>query len=153
MRLSIVLVLVGILGCSQAVSVDEKGIAPDFTLSSIDGGQVSLSDFRGQKDVLAVFWATWCPYCVEEIPSLNKMAEEGKVTVLGIDIKEGLEKVSSFAQKKEIKYKILLDPDGNVAQGYGVVGIPLNVLIDKEGRIIYKGHSIEEVERILKSGA
>lgn len=151
MRLSIILVLVGILGCSQAGSVEEKGIAPEFSLKATDGSQIGLSDFRGRENVLAVFWATWCPYCIEEIPDLNKIVDTGKVKVLGIDVKEDAGGVKSFAQKKGIKYNILIDADGKVAQEYGVVGIPLNVLIDKEGKIIYKGHSIEEVEEIIKS--
>lgn len=152
MKYIIIFFLVAILGCSQAVSVEEKGQASDFILDDLEGSKVSLSDLSKEKPVLLVFWATWCPFCIEEIPALNKIADahKDKVGIAGIDIKENVEKVKSFAQKKEIKYSILLDSTGSVAQKYGVLGIPTNVLIDKDGKILYSGHSIEEVEKIIE---
>lgn len=150
-RFLLLIILFGIVGCSQAVSVEENELAEDFTLNRIDGKRISLSDFRDKKLVLAVFWATWCPYCVEEIPILNQMVDEykDKVEILGIDIKENAEKVNSFSEKKGVKYTILLDTNGEIAKKYGVLGIPTNVLIDKDGKILYKGHSIEECKRII----
>lgn len=155
MRLSTIVLsffLIGIIGCSQAVSVEEKGQASDFTLDNLDGSKVSLLDLRKEKPVLLVFWATWCPFCIEEISVLNKMVDKykDKVGIVGIDIKENADKVKSFAQKKEIKYNILLDSTGSVAQKYGVLGIPTNVLIGKDGKILYNGHSIEEAEEIIE---
>lgn len=151
MRAFIVLLsLISVFGCSRAVSVEKDELAPDFTLSSIEGATISLSDYRDKKPVLAVFWATWCPFCVEEILVLNKISGEYEnLVVLGINIKESLEKVSGFARTKWMNYTILLDSTGSVAQDYGVRGIPTNVLIDKDGKILYKGHSIEECERII----
>lgn len=135
-----------IAGCSQAGSATENNPAPEFTLNGIDGVKTSLSDLRGKSIVLLVFWATWCPYCVEEIPELNKMADEykDKVQIIAIDIKEDLNRVTEFAKKRNIKYKILLDSTGEIAQKYRVRGIPANVLIDKDGKMLYNGNSLQD---------
>lgn len=152
MRILVIGLLIGVLGCSQAISVEKGELAPDFTLDSIDGRKVTLTDYRYEKVILLVFWATWCPFCVEEIPELNRIVDnyKDKVEVLGIDIREDLKHVRGFIEKKGIKYTVLLDSTGEVAKRYGVVGIPKNVLIDKEGRILYKGHSVEECEEKIK---
>lgn len=147
-KIFLVLILICILSCAKAASVKKEDLAQDFTLSTIDGANISLSDYKGKKSVLVVFWATWCPYCVEEIPALNKM--KGKyydgIEILGINIKESPEKVGNFVKERNMKYTILLDSAGEVARKYGVSGIPMNILIDRDWKIIYKGHSIEECE-------
>lgn len=139
------------MGLIRTLHADNE-IAQDFTLDSLDKTKVSLSDFKNKSMVLAVFWATWCPFCVEEIPELNKMANEykEKVEILGINIKEASKKVSDFSKKKGIKYTILFDTKGETAQKYKVVGIPMNVLIDKDGKILYSGHSLEECKKSIK---
>ncbi|MFH1825308.1 MAG: TlpA disulfide reductase family protein [Candidatus Firestonebacteria bacterium] len=128
--------------------------APDFSLKDLSGKQVNLKDFTDKKVVLLLFWTTWCGYCVQEIPELKKLQEEFKdkdLEILAINIKESKEKVESFVSKKGIKYIILLD-DGAVAKKYNVVGIPTNVIIDKNGNIKSYGDlpSIDFIEKIIK---
>ena len=127
---------------STGSSTFEQGsTAADFTLKDLKGNDTTLSSFRGKK-VLLVFGATWCPYCVEEIPQLNAFYErhlDNDVKILSIDIKESLVKVTNFAQKQKIKYTVLLDLEGKVANQYNVYGIPTNILIDENGLIEYRG--------------
>lgn len=133
------------LNCSAASSLDERGgtkAAPDFALRNIRGEEVALSQFKGKNNVLLVFGATWCLYCVDEIPELKEIYERYKdreVKLIYIDIQESQQKVSSFAKKHSIPYTVLLDIDGDVARAYGVSGIPHQVIIDKKGLIYYKG--------------
>ncbi|MBI4335889.1 MAG: TlpA family protein disulfide reductase, partial [Candidatus Omnitrophica bacterium] len=90
------------------------------------------------------FWATWCPSCREEIPELRDLNKEYKdkgLKILAVDIGESQKKVDSFAKQQGIEYTILLDLDNRVANQYGVMGIPTNILIDKEGNIAYRGTS------------
>lgn len=115
--------------------------APDFTLKDLKGTDVTLSSFRGKK-VLLVFGATWCPYCVDEVPHLNAFFDKHRdkdVKILNVDIRESVAKVANFVEKHSIKYTVLLDTDGKVAAQYEVLGIPANVLIDESGMIKYKG--------------
>ena len=139
------------VGCSQTKAPIEQsgGKAPDFSLDNIKGGKISLSDYKGKDNVLLVFWATWCPFCVEEIPELNKLTDthKDKFKIIGIDIKEDSEKVKNFVEKRTIRYDMVIDTTGSVAQSYGVIGIPTNVLIDKDGNILYKGNSLDECKK------
>jgi thiol-disulfide isomerase/thioredoxin len=125
--------------------------AMDFTLQSIRNQKVSLTDFLGNKIILLNFWATWCPYCVAEIPHLNKIEKSlsGQVKFLSIDIGEKPERVQSFAQKKEILFDILLDQQGEVARRYRVKGTPTNIVIDKKGNIVYYGYELDKAEQVI----
>jgi len=138
-------------GCSNAATVEQKA-SDDFTLENLDGAKISLSDYQNKSMVLLVFWATWCPSCRAEIPELNKMTDEykGKLEILGINIKETQKKIFDFKQKTKVNYQILLDSKGVIAQKYKVVGIPTNILIDKDGKILYSGYSLEDCKKVIK---
>ncbi len=112
--------------------------APDFTLKDLSGTAHLLSEYRG-KTVLLNFTTTWCPYCKKDIPNLKKMYDTYKdqgFELIAIYIQESDKKVASFAEHYELPYTVLLDPDGSVAQTYGVRGVPTKVLIDKNGTIL-----------------
>ncbi|MEW5945544.1 MAG: TlpA disulfide reductase family protein [bacterium] len=133
--------------------------APLFTLRDLEGGEVALRDFRGKKFVFLSFWATWCASCREEMPVLDRIHEKfGRkgLVVLGVNVQESEKKVKSFIKKLGVKYPILLDGDGKVANlSYHLYGIPANFIINREGVIIYEGASIPEnheryFERLLE---
>jgi len=127
--------------------------APDFTLKDLNGNDVTLSSFKGKK-VLLSFGATWCPYCVKEVPELNAFYGKHKdmdVKIINIDIQESIAKVKSFVQKQGIKYTVVIDPDGKVSGQYNVYGIPAIFLIDENGIIKYSGSTPEGgFEALLK---
>jgi peroxiredoxin len=130
-------------------SIEEK--APDFTLKDLDGKEVKLSDYKG-KTVMLVFSATWCPHCREEIPHLKEVYSryQGQdFILLNIDIQESREKVSSFAAKNELPYRVLLDENGGVAMSYEVGGVPNIVVINKDGLIVCK--SCRGIDTTLKA--
>ncbi|MCQ9208565.1 MAG: TlpA family protein disulfide reductase [Omnitrophica bacterium] len=122
-------------------------IASDFTLTTVDGEKIVLSDILRTRKAVLKFWATWCPYCREVIPQMEKFYRENKdkVAVIGIDIKESKTKVENFIRKIEISYPIALDTDGSVARLYKVRGVPTIVVVDKDSKIIYYGHSVQEM--------
>ena len=115
--------------------------APDFTLSDTDGNTISLSNYEGQT-VMVVFWATWCPYCVQEIPAINAVYEKYKeqgLVVLGVNAGEQSDKVSKYQNSHNISYPILLDTKGTIQNRYRVSGIPAHFVINANGKIIYVG--------------
>jgi peroxiredoxin len=127
---------------NRTVGRNEGDIAPDFSLYDTNGKPHKLKDVLGKKAVLLVFWATWCPYCVEEIPELNKIYQEYSqkgLEVLAVNIAEKSNKVSRFVVNRGINYTVLLDIDGKVADLYQVQGIPLNMILNKNGVILHKG--------------
>ena len=113
--------------------------APGFTLRDPDGKSISLSDFRG-KFVLLNFWATWCPPCVKEMPSMDRLADklaQWPFVVLGISLdEEGAEKVKPFLARLGVRFPIALDPRSEVSSRYGARDLPSTFLINPEGNVI-----------------
>ena len=112
--------------------------APDFVLKDLNDKEVKLSDYRG-KVVLLNFSTTWCPHCRTIIPYLIELHDHYKdkdFVILNIDIQESKERVSAFAAKYKIPYRVLLDTDAKVAILYKVVGVPNLILIDRDGIIV-----------------
>lgn len=112
-------------------------LAPDFTLPTLDGQDISLHDLRG-KAVLLNFWATWCPSCRAEKPHLiaayNDFADRGLV-MLGVNVGESPSLVREYVIQKGIPFPVLLDTETEVAKLYQVRGIPATFLIDGQGII------------------
>ncbi|MGO1819198.1 MAG: TlpA family protein disulfide reductase [Senegalia sp. (in: firmicutes)] len=117
----------------------EKGKpAPDFTLKTLNGEDASLSDYKG-KIVLINFWATWCKYCDEEMPDLEKLYNENKddLVVLAVDVGEEEEKVRDYIEKGGYTFPVLLDKNSSIAQkNYYVSAYPTSYFIDEDGNLI-----------------
>ncbi len=126
----------------------------DFTLPDASGKDVSLGRFIGKGPVLLAFWATWCPHCNESVPEINRMHGEaeryGGLRILALDFMESREKVTAFVSSKKVLYTVLLDRSGRVARKYKVVGIPTYILIDRNGKVAYRGHELPDPERHLR---
>ncbi|MGE5279944.1 MAG: peroxiredoxin family protein [Deltaproteobacteria bacterium] len=156
MRKSLVVVLcVSFLGAltapgfaSAAVrspsTVDRTDAAPDFRLQSVGGRSVALSDYRG-KGVVLFFFTTWCPYCMQKFPLLEKKSaelEEAGVVLLPIDVGESRDKVASFREKRKVDLDILLDTAMSAARDYGVLGVPTFFLVNADGAVVYDGNDL-----------
>ena len=112
----------------------------DFVLDEVHGNKVSLSALRG-KVVVVNFWATWCPPCRTEMPSMERLYRELKgsgLALLAVDVKENKKQVADFIRDFGLSFPALLDTDGRVSRSYGTVGLPNTYLIDRKGRLI--GH-------------
>jgi len=114
------------------------GDSPDFTLKQLDGTDFTLSSLKG-KVILLDFWATWCGYCVDEIPDLialrNDYADKG-FEVVGVSLDKRKETVKKFAEKNGIKY-ILVMGDDKIGDKYNISrGIPTTFIIDKDGNSV-----------------
>ncbi len=159
----ILLMLVSALlvaGCSpnSTPTQDAKigSVAPTFELYNLEQELVSLSDFRG-KPVLINFWATWCPYCRDEMPYLQKVYEEWStkgLVLLAVDKGENAAQVREFTQSSNLSFPVLLDTGESIAQKYNIRGIPTTFFIDKDGIIqdikIGAFLSKAEIEKSLK---
>ena len=113
----------------------QSKIAPDFSLSDLDGRTVRLSDLRG-KVVLVNLWATWCPPCLAEMPdlaALYKAHQAEGLVILGVNDQEYEETVAEFLARNPLPYPVLLDPDSRVSRVYGVDYLPASFVIDRRG--------------------
>lgn len=113
--------------------------APDFTLKDINGNSVTLSSLKG-KIVLLKFWATWCPPCREEIPSVNsldKLLKNRGLVILSVSVDNSTSKIKDFVKKHPINNTILIDDTMKVAKSlYKAFKLPMSFLIDKKGVIV-----------------
>ncbi|HCO92643.1 MAG TPA: hypothetical protein DIU00_01620 [Phycisphaerales bacterium] len=129
--------------------------APDFTLTDIAGKKHKLSDYRG-KNVLIVFWATWCGPCIREIPDLIKLrntVSQDKLAILAIS-NEDPGKVKKFVTQAKMNYTILLDPGVLPAPYNTIRAIPSSFFIDSDGKIKLGSTgmvSLEEIKAIFEA--
>lgn len=120
------------------IRFDKKIKAPDFSLKRLNGSEVRLEDLRG-KLVFLNFWATWCPPCRAEMPSMEKLYTEfgdRDFVMLAVNLRENAERVATFKRRLELSFPILLDSDGTIGLTYGVRSIPTTYLIDQNGYLI-----------------
>lgn len=133
------------LNISCAYSGSDKAAAVStFSLNGADGKNFNLDEILGKKTIMLIFFATWCPYCRDEVPELKELSNAYKdkgVEIIAIDIKESEQKIKSFIAENKINYKVLMDTDGKVARMYKVVGIPHAIIIDKDKNIRFRGVS------------
>jgi peroxiredoxin len=120
-----------------AAGAQSPRLAPDFTLPDLNGRQVKLSDFRG-KLIVIDFWATWCPPCEFQIPVLNSLYDshhDRDVVILGVSVDtDGPEAVRAYAEKRQVRYEILLGSE-SLAREFGAPGFPSLIVVGPDGFI------------------
>ena len=119
---------------------------PDFTLPVLRGeGPVAFSEVNKDSPVLIVFWASWCPNCIDEIPELNeiqkKFSPQG-LKIFAVNVEESKEEILEFQKTHRMDYPVLLDGKGETAEKFGLAGIPAAVLAQKGGKVLYFGFSL-----------
>lgn len=126
------------------IGIKQGELAPDFTLHTLQGESVTLSDFRG-KHVILNFWATWCPPCRAEMPDMQAYydghRENDNFVILAVNLtatESNRGNIQPFIDELGLTFPILLDEDSEVANTYEVVGYPTSYFIDDRGMIQYK---------------
>ena len=120
------------------------GPAPNFTLKSLGGKNLKLSEMTGNV-VLINFWASWCGPCREEMPLLNDLHNKYQplgFTVLGINVEEQVDSARGFLKNFPVDFPILLDSSNQVSKLYEVIAMPTTVVVDRDGkmRYLHKGY-------------
>ena len=137
--LLVVFLLVGCQSGPPRSSVTVGEAAPDFTLVNMEGDMVSLSDYLGQV-VIINFWATWCPPCREEKPTMERLYQKYKdegLVFLAVNVEaDGHQVVSQYLLRHPYSFPILLDARANVQGLYGVFRYPESYIIDRDGIVV-----------------
>jgi peroxiredoxin len=121
------------------VATGVRAAAPDFTLPARDGGKLRLSELKGQV-VMINFWATWCGPCRQEMPLLQQIQAKYEplgFTLLGINVEPDSAEAQAWLTKVPVSFPILFDRQNQVAESFGVEGMPSSVFIDRSGNVRY----------------
>jgi len=143
------LLLVSLLGLPVAESVAaDSHIRPiakpypahEFRLKDLDDNLVSLADLKG-KTVIINFWATWCPPCRKELPSMQrtyKKYKNEKLVILGINVGENWDVIAPFLSPFNIEFPILLDTDSSELTTWKAIGLPTSFVVDGKGMVTHR---------------
>ncbi|WP_040227769.1 TlpA disulfide reductase family protein [Bhargavaea cecembensis] len=128
------------------VGIGQGQLAPDFTLKTLDGGEMTLSDLRGKKVILN-FWASWCGPCRAEMPHMEKFftdeAEEAGVEIVAVNLSASergndekvMSNITGFVEEFGMTFPVLLDSDGQQGETYKVIAVPTTYFLDASGII------------------
>ncbi len=141
-------------GFALAASNVSLNPAADFTVKSLSGKNIKLSEQRGRVVILN-FWATWCTPCKKELPYFNDLYQKYRgvgLQVLGVNIDKGTSEVKRMSQDFNLAFPILLDPKGKISDLYLVRSMPTTYVIGKDGMVhhIHWGFGPDEPARYEK---
>jgi peroxiredoxin len=123
-----------------AAPVKPGAMAPSFTATTLDGQQISLADYAGRPVVLN-FWGSWCTPCRGEQPALEKLWQEFRgagVQFLGVNIRDSRGNARAYQEEFKVTYPSIFDRPAELAARYQVAYPPSTVLIDGQGRLVYR---------------
>ncbi len=141
--------------------VEHPGPAPRFSSITPEGKKIAIDNFKGKLVVLN-FWATWCPPCRLEMPSMERLYQEFKgqgLEVVAINFMEHEKPITSFLTENGFTFPVLMDKKGEIAREYGVHGLPVTYLIGRNGNLLarsmgykdwYKPETRELISSLLK---
>ena len=132
--------------------------APDFNLEDQHGNFLKMSDLRG-KVVIVNFWATWCPPCRKEMPSMQRAWEILKhedIMLLAINVGEDSDQIFAFTAEYPVEFPLIMDTDSSVVREWKVRGLPTTFIVNPAGKIVYQAigdrdwDSVEILQQIRK---
>jgi thiol-disulfide isomerase/thioredoxin len=138
------LLCLGVLSETRAAQLtrefDPPFPAAEFSLTDLDEKVHNLSDYKG-KPLIVNFWATWCPPCRAEMPSMErawqKLEPEG-IAMIGINVGEDFDQVFGFTADVEVSFPLLLDRDGQVTNAWPIQGLPTTYILNPDGEMVYR---------------
>jgi len=126
----------------SAKTLKQGDFAPDFSVTTITGEQIKLSELKGNKPIYLKFWATWCSYCKAEFPHLQSIydqyGDDIAVVAVNVGINDSIDNITKLYSEKGYNLPTFFDQKGELTSNFGVIGTPHHILIDRDGKIAYR---------------
>jgi thiol-disulfide isomerase/thioredoxin len=121
-----------------------------FKGTDLDGQVLDLQQSIGNRPVMIIFWASWCPTCKTEVPKINQLADKFRsrgmdFIAVNVGINDSVERAKAFVQQTEMSYPVLFDASGTIAQRYRLQGVPTIIIADKNGVIRFKNYTAPDI--------
>jgi peroxiredoxin len=146
-RSALLAVLLASSSCAPSARVPGAAILPQESLVTLTGERMELSSVVRGRVALLSFWATWCDTCTREIDSLNRLAARtaarGDALVVGVAVGEPHNAVDTFVREHGVRYAQLVDEDFRLADALGQRDVPATLVVDREGRVVYRGDALD----------
>lgn len=128
-------------------AIDVGSTAPGFTTKTLSGNEVTVNSVNN-KPIYIKFWATWCTYCVEEMPHLQQIFDDFgdnlEVLAINVGMNDSVARINRFMQKNKYSLPVSFDAQGELVEKYQVLGTPLHILIGTDGKIIHRSALITD---------
>ncbi|NTS78632.1 TlpA family protein disulfide reductase [Catenovulum sp. SM1970] len=129
-----------------------------FKATTLAGEQIDLNDYLGKQAVYLKFWATWCHYCLAEMPHLQHIddtyGDDIKVIAINVGISDSVANINTLYKKEGYQVATIFDEQGQLTQQFGVIGTPHHILIDKTGQIKYRTYlATDKLDDLLNQQA
>ena len=119
--------------------------APDFTLKTLNGKPMNMTQFRDQKSAIIFFWATWCPHCraaLKELEQQKDQIEKKGIKIILVDLGETEKEVGRYIKTNKINLTVFLDEESSLNDPYAIIGVPTFVLVDSDGIVKAVEHAL-----------
>ena len=143
------LLVAAVVGCAaRPTSTAATGVVPAARVVSIDGDPTDLpAALRGRVGLVSL-WATWCVACLDEMDALGRLQAQaqarGDAVVVGVAVGEKREVVAAFARRRRLPYAVLVDESFGLADALGEPRIPTTLVVDRTGRVVFRGGALDE---------
>ena len=146
MNVRMITLLSGLFFFTLFKSVMAVETAPSFSGKTLSGSTFSFSSQSPKKATLLVFWASWCVYCLAEIPKLKTLHTrfDSTLQILGVNVNKRAADGLKTAQQYQLPYPSLADPGLQIADQFNVKGTPVLIVIDKQGQMIKRSHRLDK---------
>lgn len=142
-------------GTTGGSSTDKKVSPSSLTYKTLDGVDLNLGEAAAGKPLFITFFAGWCAVCAEETPELNRIYEKyaavDAIALYAVNIGDSKKKVEEMISKRGIKYPALLDEKEESQETFSILGLPLNVVFDRDGNEIYRAAELPGEEVFAKA--